>query len=77
MKREADLQRDEVLRTGGYTVMRFENRIVLHETDTILDAIASCAEGANTKIKRPPSLFSREGEVRSCNADERPGSAFA
>jgi very-short-patch-repair endonuclease len=39
---EYDLQRTEYLANNGYTVLRFENKMVYHQLERVLEVIGSC-----------------------------------
>jgi very-short-patch-repair endonuclease len=55
-KVEADLQRSEYLRKKGYSTLRFWNNEVLHETESVLEAVLlSMSEDAPSPRPSPPN----------------------
>ena len=64
-----DIQRDDWLRSQGYTVLRFWNNQVMNELDQVLEAILNILPPSQSSpckgeevSKRPPPLRGRGGE---------------
>ncbi|MNE61541.1 hypothetical protein D3C80_1567620 [compost metagenome] len=66
LREEADANRDAWLAEAGYTVLRFDNSVILRNPNLVFDAVRGHAEGrrrhpSSVSLREPPSPSRGEG----------------